>query len=107
MYYFAADMHQLEKENKLRVILENQPILLTLFEGKAYAMTDKCPHMGGTLSKGTFVDGKVICPVHHAQFDIKTGEVDEKAHILFMRLPTKKVATYPVKIEKGKLYVDL
>ncbi len=107
MFYFAADMNQLEKENKLRVLIAEQPILLVLLAKEAYALTDRCPHMGGTLSKGTLADGKVICPLHHARFDVKTGEVDEKAHILFLHLPTNKVKTYPTKVEKGKIYVDL
>jgi nitrite reductase/ring-hydroxylating ferredoxin subunit len=43
--------------------------------GSFYAIDDTCPHAGGPLSEGQVSDGKVTCPWHEADFDLKTGAV--------------------------------
>jgi len=103
----VCELETLEKARKLRIEIEGKPLLITYFEGAAYAMSDICPHMGGKLSDGVFEDGKIVCPVHHASFDVKTGEVNERAKILFMKLPTAKAKVLPATIEGQKVYVDL
>ena len=38
-----------------------------------YAMDDKCPHMGASLSMGKLAEGKVQCAWHDWSFDLETG----------------------------------
>jgi len=53
----------------------NKQILIARQEDTYYAADNKCPHMGGNLSKGT-LDGTVItCPVHNSKFDLLDGRV--------------------------------
>ncbi|MEP6893671.1 MAG: Rieske 2Fe-2S domain-containing protein, partial [Gaiellaceae bacterium] len=42
-------------------------------EGRAYALDDRCPHMGFPLHRGTLCDGILTCHWHHARFDLSTG----------------------------------
>ena len=42
--------------------------------GTCYAIDDTCTHAGAPLSEGEVQDGKVTCPWHGADFDLKTGE---------------------------------
>ena len=44
-------------------------------EGAYYALEDRCPHRGGSLSQGMILGSEVSCPWHGARFDIKTGAV--------------------------------
>ena len=43
------------------------------FEGKFYAVDNRCPHMGYPMSKGSLRDGVLICHWHHWEFDLKSG----------------------------------
>jgi nitrite reductase/ring-hydroxylating ferredoxin subunit len=42
-------------------------------DGRAYALDDRCPHLGFPLHRGTVDDGLVTCHWHHARFDLATG----------------------------------
>ena len=107
MKRLVCELETLKQARKLRIDIEGKPLLITFYEGEAYAMSDVCPHLGGKLSDGTFENGKIVCPVHHASFDVITGEVNERAKILFMKLPTAKAKVLPTTIDGGKVYVDL
>ncbi len=107
MKRLVCELERLENARKLRIEIEGKPLLVTYFDGAAYAMSDVCPHMGGRLSDGTFENGRIVCPVHHATFDVKTGEVNERAKILFLKLPTAKAKVLPATIEGGKVFVEL
>lgn len=38
-------------------------------EGKAYAVGDRCPHLGASLAGGRVVDDRLECPYHGFKFD--------------------------------------
>jgi len=65
-----------------------------------YAIDNRCSHEEAYLSEGEIEDGKIECPMHGAVFDIKTG----KNLSLPAVLPVK---TYPVKVENGRIYIQL
>ena len=69
------------KDGELRAFeAGGRRIFITLKDGTAYALDDKCTHEGGSLSEG-YVDGcEVICPLHAAAFDIRTGKANENTH---------------------------
>ncbi len=71
-------------------------------KGKWYACQNLCPHkLEMVLSRGLLGDengiAKVACPLHKKTFSLETGEN------LNGDLPA--IATYPVKIEGGWVYV--
>lgn len=53
----------------------NLDILLANAGGKIYAVDNKCPHMGGNLSKGKLEGTIVTCPLHGSQFNVASGQV--------------------------------
>jgi nitrite reductase (NADH) small subunit len=90
--------------------------LIALFRvgDEFFALDAICPHQGGPLAKGAIsgtsgsgTSGSssegggclVTCPWHGWQFDLKTGQ---QQIIRTIRQPT-----YPVKIEEGKIFVDI
>ena len=64
-----------------------------------YAVRDECSHASIALSEGE-VDGCTLeCWLHGARFDLRTGEPSG--------LPaTEPVATFPVEIRDGAIYVS-
>ncbi|MDO6758976.1 nitrite reductase small subunit NirD [Tamlana sp. 2_MG-2023] len=70
--------------------------------GKWYASQNLCPHkMEMVLSLGMIGDKdgipKVACPMHKKNFSLEDGSN--------MAGEDLKIATYPVKIEKGNVYI--
>src|SRR5690606_7058718 len=49
------------------------PVVAFWHEGRAWAIEDRCPHMGFPLRQGTVESGLVTCHWHHARFDLATG----------------------------------
>jgi nitrite reductase/ring-hydroxylating ferredoxin subunit len=43
------------------------------YENELFALSAKCPHAGGDLSKGWCKDKKIFCPLHRYSYDLATG----------------------------------
>lgn len=63
-----------------------------------YVIGDTCSHAFASLSEGELWDYDVECPLHGAEFDVRTGVPQS--------LPaTKPVRTYEVKLEEGRVMI--
>ena len=49
------------------------PVVVFWDGGRAWAIEDRCPHMGFPLHRGTVHDGLLTCHWHHARFDLSSG----------------------------------
>lgn len=57
------------------VAVDGERVVLANVEGAFYALSDICGHRNAPLSRGR-LDGHLIeCPLHFAQFDVRTGEL--------------------------------
>jgi Ferredoxin subunits of nitrite reductase and ring-hydroxylating dioxygenases len=108
--------------------VEGREFVLCNGGDRFYAFDRRCGHMNAPLDMGT-VNGYIItCPLHSVQFDAATGEAlsppvpayasgditpptsDNFARWLDSLMKNVKVCnvrTYPVKVECGKISVDL
>ncbi len=50
-------------------------VLLTRQQGRVHAFAPNCPHYGAPLEKGKVVNGKLVCPWHHACFKVENGHL--------------------------------
>src|ERR1700733_7068268 len=64
---------ELLKKGQLTGKLGTQPVCVFWSEGRAYALDDRCPHMGFPLHRGSVEDGLLTCHWHHARFDLLSG----------------------------------
>lgn len=56
------------------VLKRGRMIAVFNMAGEFLALDGACPHKGGPLGDGYCENGKVYCPLHGWQFDIRTGE---------------------------------
>lgn len=103
----VAEVPEFEKIEKKLIELGDKKILLTKVDGSFYAISNKCPHMGGSLYKGTLQDGVITCPRHGAKYDAKTGKGLGKPKILFLEFKVEDDRSYPVKVEDGNILIDI
>ncbi len=56
--------------------------------GKYFAVTRSCRHLLGDLAKGT-IDGKgcLVCPVHGARYNVRTGEMVRGPQGIYAKIP--------------------
>jgi nitrite reductase/ring-hydroxylating ferredoxin subunit len=64
---------ELMAKGQLTAKLGSQPVCVFWSEGRAYAVDDRCPHMGFPLHRGTVDNGLLTCHWHHARFDLESG----------------------------------
>jgi NAD(P)H-dependent nitrite reductase small subunit len=96
-YRKIADVGEVPPGAGVRVTIGNDEIALFNLNGEFYAINDLCPHRGASLSDGFLEQDKVFCPWHCFDFNLKTGESQVASHL--------RVATYPVKVEDGGIFI--
>jgi naphthalene 1,2-dioxygenase system ferredoxin subunit len=65
-----------------------------------FATDNICTHGHARLCDGFLEGHEIECPLHQGRFDIRNGKA--------MCEPlTEDIRTYPVKIENGRVFVDL
>jgi len=68
-------------------------------DDEIFALRDECPHQKGPLSQGIVHGRRVTCPLHNWNIELDSGEAvapDEGC-----------AASYPVKVEGGKVFLSL
>src|SRR6202035_3308545 len=93
----AGSLEELRDRGFLTTKAGSQPVCVFWTEGCAYALDDRCPHLGFPLHRGTVESGLVTCHWHHARFDLATGgTLDPFAD---------DARSYPVEIEGDRVTV--
>ena len=64
---------ELSEGELLRVPYPPYDVLVTLIDGKPYAVEDACNHSGASLAEGWLEGHGIVCPMHGYIFDMKTG----------------------------------
>jgi nitrite reductase/ring-hydroxylating ferredoxin subunit len=83
-----------------RVDLRGRRILLVNVAGRICAVDDTCTHEDASLSTGVLRGELVKCPLHGSRFNVCTGKaLEEPAEV--------DLKTYPVRLEGGRILVDL
>ena len=69
-------------------------------DDKYYATDGLCTHEKVHLAGGLVMGSIIECPMHNGRFDYRTGEARGAPVCV-------NLATYPVKVEAGRLFIDL
>src|SRR5438445_12712647 len=93
----AGSFEELQKTGRLLTKAGSQPVCVVWDGSQAFAVDDRCPHMGFPLHRGTVEQGLLTCHWHHARFDLCSGgTLDPFAD---------DVRTYPVEVDNGRVLV--
>lgn len=60
-----------------QVDADGTAVLLSRVDGRFHACTAHCPHYGAPLETGVLTGTTVVCPWHHAAFDVCSGALEE------------------------------
>jgi 3-phenylpropionate/trans-cinnamate dioxygenase ferredoxin subunit len=96
----ACALDELKDDAALGVTVEDQDLALARHGDEIFAVEDICSHAAVALSEGDVEDCTVECWLHGSRFDLRTGKPTG--------LPaTEPVATFPVDVRDGDVYVDI
>jgi naphthalene 1,2-dioxygenase system ferredoxin subunit len=88
------------EEDVIGVAAAGKDLALYSVEGQVYATDNICTHGHARLCDG-FLDGfEIECPLHQGKFDIRDGRP-------MCEPVTEALRSYPVKIEDGRVFVDV
>ena len=96
----VASMSDLEEDEPFRVRVDDTQIALCRLGDEVFAIDNICTHDYAELSDG-FIEGDCIeCPLHQAQFDIRTGKALTAPAV-------EDLATYPCRVDGDDVLVDM
>ena len=94
----VASVRELAPGTMKWVAVDRERVLLANVDGTFYAIQDSCGHRQAVLSRGTLRGHVVECPLHYAEFDVRTGKL--------LSGPTSAdVPTYQVLVDGDVVYV--
>ena len=96
----AASLAEVPTGSCRRAEVNGIRVVLARVGEQIFACADTCAHRGGPLDEGKLTGAKLTCPWHGWMYDVRTGQC------LFPPRGTA-VATYPVRIDGGQIWVDV
>ncbi|WKN50434.1 non-heme iron oxygenase ferredoxin subunit [Nocardioides sp. Arc9.136] len=95
----ACALSDVPTDDALAVTVGAHDVAVARDGDEVYALQDLCSHASVSLSEGEVADCTVECWLHGSRFDLRTGKPTG--------LPaTEPVATFPVEVRGGDVYVD-
>jgi nitrite reductase/ring-hydroxylating ferredoxin subunit len=77
-----------------------EELLLVKVDGEIHAMSNICSHDYAELSDGELDGHEIVCPLHQARFDARTGEA--------LTPPAyEPLPTFPVRVVDGSVEVEI
>jgi 3-phenylpropionate/trans-cinnamate dioxygenase ferredoxin subunit len=108
----ALNANELHEGEMKKVSLGGQELLIARVGDRYYCAQNRCPHLGGDLSRGMLEGTVITCPNHHSQFDLTDGHVIRWTSFSGFALtlaksvkPPRSIVVYPVRIEGDKVLV--
>ncbi len=97
----------------VKVTINGKDIVVARTGSSYYAVSNKCLHAGGDLSKGTLEGTIITCPRHGTQYDITDGHIvrwlrgsGPVASISKAVQKPGSLATYKVVVQGDNILVD-
>jgi len=80
--------------------LRGEKICITRTKNGFYAVQDRCPHNGASLSKGMCSqNNEIICPLHRYSFDLESGKATSGG--------AYALKVYPIERKKDGVFVGI
>jgi nitrite reductase/ring-hydroxylating ferredoxin subunit len=117
MFIKAIAQDELAPGGMKAVTLNGHELVICNYEGTFYAVERACGHAKARLERGALTGWVLTCPLHYAQFDVRTGEAlsgpapkapeSKHADPSAPDLKTAGLRTWPALAEGGYVFVDM
>ncbi len=97
----AASEQEFEQSDRKLIDLDDgEKVGLFKLEDGYYAVSAWCSHQRTSLINGDIEGHEIMCPLHGARFDLRTGK-----HLCLPAV--RPIESYPVKVEDGKIFIKV
>jgi naphthalene 1,2-dioxygenase ferredoxin component len=97
-WHKACPLDDLPDGDVWPIVVQGREVAMFRMGDEVFATEIMCTHGAGRLCDGFVEDGKIECPIHQGQFDIRTGRALGEPL-------TENLRTYPVRIENFDVFV--
>ncbi|MFL6467252.1 MAG: FAD-dependent oxidoreductase [Pyrinomonadaceae bacterium] len=96
----VAKFSELKNGEMKEVSVDGTSVLLARVGEECYAVGANCPHYGAPLAEGILSGTRIVCPWHHACFDVTTGNFEEPPAF-------DSLSKFDVKVEDDEIFVRI
>lgn len=97
-WFEAARIGEIANRGCKVVTLNGSDVAVFNLDGEYFALEDLCTHLGSDISSGWVEGDRAVCPLHLAEFSIRTGEA--------LKAPAYEgVHTFPVRVRNEMIEV--
>ncbi len=97
--YKVGVVSDFPENQAVAIEVDGLPIVICNFEGRFYALENRCSHDDAELGSGELEGCQIVCPRHGAKFDIRDGTVTEPPAVF-------PIDTYDVTVRGKSVYVE-
>lgn len=96
----ACALADVPEDEGIAATVGRYEVVVARCEDEVFALQNLCTHQAVPLSEGEVENCQIECWLHGSTFDLRTGKPTV--------LPaTEPVATFPVEVRDGDIYVDV
>ena len=96
----ACALDEVPTDEALAVTIGDLDVAVARNGDEVFALQDLCSHAAVALSEGDVANCTIECWLHGSRFDLRTGKPTTFP-------ATEPVATFPVDVRDGDVYVDV
>lgn len=96
----ACSLADVPVDEALAVTVDRYDVAIARDGDEFFALQDLCSHAAVQLSEGEVDGGTIECWLHGSCFDLRSGKPTNFP-------ATEPVATFPVEVRDGDIYVDV
>ena len=100
MWHSVFKEEELVPEKILCALVADKKLLVMRSGSEIYSCGAICPHQGVSMENGWVFDDEITCPEHSWVFSLKDGSLTWPG-------TGPRIPIYPVRINDGKIEVDL
>lgn len=112
-FVYAAAAAEIPVGTMKLVKIDDREVLIVNFKGEYYALSNQCPHAGGSLSEGKLENNIITCLKHGAEIDATTGKImiaedddeDEEKEVRLLHFKGKDERIYKTKVADKDIFV--
>ena len=95
-----ANTFDLRDGEMTEITVDERKILLARVGDNFHAVSATCPHYGGPLAAGVLCGTRVVCPWHHAAFNVVTGDLEDPPAL-------DSLVRYDLRVEGDRILLNL